>query len=405
MRLHRNLVDAVVDGFLQINNDGLYADKVIERLLKRDKRWGSKDRAFIAETLYELIRYKRLYTEIAQEKAPFTVQSTRRVFAVWAVLRGITLPEWYFEGTPERRIKGRFDALSKERAVRESVPDWLDALGVKELGEEVWTRELHALNQQAQVVLRVNTLKTDKAALQAQLSKEGYETQPLEGLPDALQLKKRANLFLSEAFKQGLFELQDAASQRVAPLLLGDWTPVQGSLKVADCCAGAGGKTLHLASLMGGKGKIVAMDIYSQKLDELSRRAKRNGAFNIETRLIEGKYLKRQRGSFDKVLIDAPCSGLGVLRRNPDTKWKLTPEFLDQIRSTQAQILEQYSQLVKDGGQLVYATCSVLPSENQQQVQHFLQSAAGQRFTLVEEHQIWATEGYDGFYMALISDK
>lgn len=405
MRLHRNLVDAVVDGFLQINNDGLYADKVIERLLKRDKRWGSKDRAFIAETLYELIRYKRLYTEIAQEKVPFTVQSTRRVFAVWAVLRGITLPEWYFEGTPERRIKGRFDALSKERAVRESVPDWLDALGVKELGEEVWTRELHALNQQAQVVLRVNTLKTDKAALQAQLSKEGYETAPLEGLPDALQLEKRANVFLSEAFKQGLFELQDAASQRVAPLLLGDWTPTQGSLKVADCCAGAGGKTLHLASLMGGKGKIVAMDIYQQKLDELSRRAKRNGAFNIETRPVEAKYLKRQRGSFDKVLIDAPCSGLGVLRRNPDTKWKLTPEFLDQIRSTQAQILEQYSQLVKDGGQLVYATCSVLPSENQQQVQRFLQSPAGQRFTLVEEHQIWATEGYDGFYMALISDK
>ena len=158
---------------------------------------------------------------------------------------------------------------------------------------------------------------------------------------------------------------------------------------------------------MGGKGKIVAMDIYSQKLDELSRRAKRNGAFNIETRLVEAKYLKRQRGSFDKVLIDAPCSGLGVLRRNPDTKWKLTPEFLDQIRSTQAQILEQYSQLVKDGGQLVYATCSVLPSENQQQVQRFLQSATGQRFTLVEEHQIWATEGYDGFYMAKLvkSDK
>ena len=347
MRLHRNLVDAVVDGFLQINNDGLYADKVIERLLKRDKRWGSKDRAFIAETLYELVRYKRLYTEIAQEKAPFTVQSARRVFAVWAVLRGIPLPEWYFEGTPERRIKGRFDALSRERAVRESVPDWLDALGEKELGETLWEAELHALNEQAQVVLRVNTLKTDREALRAQLLKEGYETEPLKDLADALKLKKRANLFLSEAFKQGLFELQDASSQRVAPLLLGDWTPAQRSLKVADCCAGAGGKTLHLAALMGGKGKIVAMDIYPQKLDELARRAKRNGAFNIETRLIETKYLKRQRGSFDKVLIDAPCSGLGVLRRNPDTKWKLTPEFLDQIRQTQAQILEQYSQLVK----------------------------------------------------------
>ena len=156
---------------------------------------------------------------------------------------------------------------------------------------------------------------------------------------------------------------------------------------------------------MGGKGKIVAMDIYPQKLDELARRAKRNGVFNIETRLVEPKYLKRQRGTFDRVLIDAPCSGLGVLRRNPDTKWKLTPEFLDQIRATQAQILEQYSQLTKPGGQLVYATCSILPSENQQQVQRFLQSEAGKRFTLVEEHQISATEGYDGFYMALISDK
>ena len=402
MRLHRNLVDAVVDGFMQINNDGLYADKVIERLLKRDKRWGSKDRAFIAETLYELVRYKRLYTEIAQEKAPFTVQSSRRVFAVWAVLRGITLPEWYFEGTPERRIKGRFDELSRVRAFRESVPDWLDALGVAELGEEAWGEELHALNQQAAVVLRVNTLKIDREALRAQLAKEGYETELLEGYPDALQLKKRANVFLSEAFKQGLFELQDASSQRVAPLLLGAWNPSQGSLKVADCCAGAGGKTLHLAALMGGKGKIVAMDIYPQKLDELSRRAKRNGAYNIETRLIEAKYLKRQRGTFDRVLIDAPCSGLGVLRRNPDTKWKLTPEFLQEIRQTQAQLLAQYSLLVKEGGNLVYATCSILPSENQQQVQHFLASEAGKRFILVEQHKISATQGYDGFYMAAL---
>ena len=133
--------------------------------------------------------------------------------------------------------------------IRESVPDWLDALGVAELGEEAWGDELHALNQQAAVVLRVNTLKIDREALCAQLAKEGYETEPLEGYPDALQLKKRANVFLSEAFKQGLFELQDASSQRVAPLLLGAWNPSQGSLKVADCCAGAGGKTLHLAAL------------------------------------------------------------------------------------------------------------------------------------------------------------
>lgn len=399
MRLHRNLVDAVVDGFMQINNEGLYADKVIERLLKRDKRWGSKDRAFIAETLYELVRYLRLYSEIATEKAPYTVQSSRRVFAVWAVLRGISLPEWYFEGTPERRIKGRFDELSHERKYRESVPDWLDTLGVSELGEEAWSAELHALNQIAPVVLRANTLKTTPEELQKILLAQGYETERLRGIPDALVLAKRANLFLIDAFKQGLFELQDASSQRVAPLLLQDLDK-EKSLKIADCCAGAGGKTLHLAALMQGKGRLVAMDLYPQKLQELSRRAKRNGAFNIETRLIEPKYLKRHRGAFDAVLIDAPCSGLGVLRRNPDAKWKLTPEFLDQIRTTQREILQQYSSLVGEGGTLVYATCSVLPSENHLQVQAFLQSSKGSDFSLVEERMISATEGFDGFYIA-----
>lgn len=166
MRLHRNLTFAVIDGLTEIFNEGSYADKVVEKLLKRDKRWGARDRAFVAETTYEMVRWKRLYAEIAEVKEPFNRDNLWRMFAVWATLKGITLPDWkYFESTPSRRIKGRFDELSKIRKFKESIPDWLDALGEKELGSEVWGQELQALNQQAPVVLRTNTLKTTREKL------------------------------------------------------------------------------------------------------------------------------------------------------------------------------------------------------------------------------------------------
>jgi len=141
MRLHRNLVFALIDGLDFIFNQGEYADKVVERLLKRDKRWGARDRGFVAETTYEIVRWKRLYAEIAEVKAPYDRDKLWRIFAVWAILRGIKLPDWkYFEETPVRRIKGRFDELSKIRKFKESIPDWLDELGERELGETVWTR-------------------------------------------------------------------------------------------------------------------------------------------------------------------------------------------------------------------------------------------------------------------------
>jgi len=321
------------------------------------------------------------------------------MFAVWATLKSIALPDWgnYFEDTPARRIKGKFDELSKVRKLRESVPDWLDTLGAQELGETLWTDELHALNSLAPVVLRVNTLKTSLEHLQQFLRQEGVETYPLRDYPDALQLVERSNIFKTQAFADGLFEVQDASSQKVAPFMQID----DKVKRVIDTCAGAGGKTLHLATLMQNKGQIIAMDIYEQKLQELKRRARRNGVFNIETKLIEPKQLKRMHGTFDRVLIDAPCSGLGVLRRNPDTKWKLQPEFLDEIRTTQQKILQQYSKLLKKGGKLVYATCSILPSENHQQVETFLASEAGKEFRLEAEEVIFAHQsGYDGFYMA-----
>lgn len=403
MRLHRNLVFAVVDGLDKIFNEKEYADKVVEKLLKRDKRWGARDRGFIAETLYEIVRWKRLYTLIAGVNPPYNRENLWRVFAVWAVLRGHRLPDWkQLEGTPVRRIKGKFDELTKTRKYRESIPDWMDELGVKELGEETWEKEIAALNEQADVILRVNTLKTDKKTLRKALEEDHIYTRDLKGYPNALVLEERANVFSTEAFKNGWFEVQDASSQLVAPLL-----QPEAGMRVVDACAGAGGKTLHLASLMENKGQIIAMDIYGNKLKELKRRARRNGAHNIETRSIDStKDIKKLHNKADRVLIDAPCSGLGVLRRNPDAKWKLQPEFLDNIRATQQQILQDYSKMVKEGGRLVYATCSILPSENQDQVSAFLKSEGGKDFKLVKEQKILASKsGFDGFYLALLERK
>jgi 16S rRNA (cytosine967-C5)-methyltransferase len=400
MRLHRNLCFAVIDGLLQIFNEELYADKVVQSLLKRDKRWGSRDRAFVAETTYDIVRWKRLYAEIAQVKAPFSRDDNWRMFAVWATLRGIKLPDWkYFEGTPTRKIKGRFDELSKHRIFRESIPDWLDELGIKELGEPQWTKEIAIQNQQADVILRTNTLKNTKTALMQTLAEEGIETDEIKGYPYALKLRERANVFRTEAFKSGKFEVQDASSQLVA-----DFLDVKPGMKVVDCCAGAGGKTLHLSALMQNKGVVVAMDIYESKLKKLKIRARRNGAHNIELRTIDStKPIKKLRQKADRLLIDAPCSGLGVLRRNPDAKWKLEPKFIERIKTTQQEVLKTYSTMVKPGGKMVYATCSILPSENQEQINSFLASESGKEFNFVKDKKILAHQnGFDGFYMALL---
>jgi len=403
MRLHRNLVYTTIDSLNAIFNEGEYADKVVARALKKDKRWGSHDRKFVAETIYEIVRWKRLYSEIADVKEPFDRDDLWRIFAVWAVLRGYPIPDWrQLEGTPERKIKGRFDELSKNRVYRESIPDWMDEVGVKELGEAIWSKEIAAQNQPAKVILRVNTLKTTKEKLRAILMDLDIDTDYLKDQPDALVLKERANVFLTDAFKQGFFEVQDANSQLVAAFL-----DVKPGMRVVDTCAGAGGKTLHLASLMENKGQLIAMDLYESKLKQLKLRAKRNGAFNIEYKIIDStKVIKKLQEKADRVLIDAPCSGLGVLKRNPDAKWKLQPEFIDNIRKVQAEVLESYSRIVKPGGKLVYATCSVLPSENQEQVKHFLTTENGKNFTFVKDAKILASDsGFDGFYMALLERK
>ncbi len=400
MRLHRNLVMAVIQALDQIYNEGLYADKVVQKALKTDKRWGARDRKFVAETIYDMVRWKRLYDEIAGTKGHYSKENLWKNFAVWAVLKGYSLPDWkQFAGTPSRRIKGKFDECQKVRKIRESIPDWMDEVGSKELGE-TWDKEIKELNKQAKVVLRANQIKISRNDLKKRLAEENIETEYIKGYPNALVLTERKNVFLTEAFKQGLFEVQDASSQLVAPFL-----EVEPGQKVIDTCAGAGGKSLHLAALMENRGQIIAMDIYGHKLTELKKRARRDGIHNIENRVIDGtKTIKKLKGKADRVLIDAPCSGIGVLKRNPDSKWKLEPDFLDRIRKTQASILDQYASMVKPGGKLVYATCSILPSENEEQVKGFLKKHP--EFAFVKENKVSpSASGFDGFYMALLERK
>jgi|TARA_R110001592_G_scaffold232120_4_gene489441 16S rRNA (cytosine967-C5)-methyltransferase len=400
MKLHRNLVFAVIDALNLIFNENEYADKVVQKVLRFDKRWGARDRGFIAETTYEMVRYKRLYAEIAEVKAPFSRPDLFRMWAVWAVLKGINIPDWkQIEPTPERRIKGKFDELSQIRKFREAIPDWIDELGEKALGDKLWTEEIAKLNEPAEVILRTNTLRTTKEELRKALLDENIVAEPIRGYASALKLVERANVFVTEAFKKGMFEVQDASSQLVAEFL-----DVEPGQRVVDTCAGAGGKSLHLAALMENKGQLISMDIYGSKLKELKRRARRNGAHNIEVREIDSsKVYKKLYGSADRVLIDAPCTGLGVLRRNPDSKWKMQPEFLDKIVKTQQEILRNYSKIVKPGGKMVYATCSILPQENGNQVKSFLNSEEGKDFKLVKDKKIYASKsGYDGFFMALL---
>jgi 16S rRNA (cytosine967-C5)-methyltransferase len=249
------------------------------------------------------------------------------------------------------------------------------------------------------VFLRVNRLKASARKLIQSLLEDGVHAEMVDGLPDALRIKVRKNLFRTKAFQDGWFEVQDLSSQKVAEAL----APEAG-MRVLDVCAGAGGKTLHLASLMENKGQIIALDIHEWKLKELKRRARRAGAHNIETRPIAAKTIKRLRDGADALLIDAPCTGLGVLRRNPDAKWKLDPSFVERITKEQQNILADYSKVLRIGGRMVYATCSILSEENEKQVAQFLEENAG--FSLVSEEILLPHQsGNDGFYIAVIERK
>lgn len=394
--IHRNLLigihDALQETFFQ---EKKYADKVIERLLKAHRKWGSQDRQTVSEIFYNIIRWKkRLEYYMGEGVKPNNIYKLILAYLLWSKTHYKKFEE--FDGIKVADILTKLKkGTVPTKAIEYSIPDWLAETLEKELGKN-WEREMLALNEQAPTVLRTNSLKTTPRELIADLNDENVEAFTIKNYPDAVQLAEKKNVFLTSAFKDGLFEVQDASSQKIGELL-----DVKEGMRVVDACAGAGGKTLHLAALMKNKGQIIALDIYEWKLAELKRRAKRAGAHNIETRLIsDNKVIKRLHEKADRLLIDAPCSGLGVLKRNPDSKWKIDQEFIERIKSEQQQILQDYSKILKKGGQMIYATCSILPSENNEQVKIFLESNPD--FTLVKDQKIMPSEGYDGFYMALI---
>lgn len=390
MKLYANTTLAVVQALEQIFEEKRYADKVIEKVLKLNPKWGARDRRFIAETTYDVVRWYRMLQEVSKCKP----HDYWGLMGTMLLLSHGTLPDWEeFRNINKEKVFIR--AKNLERKVRESIPDWLDELGESELGEK-WPEELKALNEEAVVVLRVNTLKSSRNNLRQLLKEEQVETVTPEGFPDALILSERQNVYSLNSFKAGLFDVQDAGSQLIAPFL-----QVEPGMRVVDACAGAGGKTLHLAALMKNKGRLVAMDVEQWKLTELSKRARRAGVTNLEAKLIDSsKVIKRLANSVDRLLLDVPCSGSGVLKRNPDAKWKLDQTFLDEVRGLQEKILQDYSIMLKPGGMMVYATCSVFPSEDEKQVEKFLDQ--NKTFTLVSEKRAWPSEGFDGFYMALI---
>ena len=395
IKLHKTLLNGIATALSQIFNENRYSDKVLERLFKQNKQWGSRDRKFVAEAVYDIVRYYRLLSHLAESKNNFWF-----ITAVYLVLKEIELPDWpEFKHVNKQLIQNKFNEAKSNFALFQSYPDNINELCIKEVGNEIWEREAAAMNEIAEVVIRVNTLKTNSKKLQEELAKDDIESYTIQHVPNALGLKKRSNIFSNRNFKDGLFELQDSGSQEI-----GLYTGAEPKQTVIDACAGAGGKSLQLAALMQNKGRIISMDVTQWKLDELNKRAKRAGVHNLETRLIEGsKTISALKDKADLLLLDVPCSGLGVLKRNPDTKWKFSKETFDKTNALQQQILSDYAVMVKSGGTLVYSTCSILPSENREQVNTFLQN--NNIFEFVDDRTIYPSEGYDGFYMCKLKRK
>jgi 16S rRNA (cytosine967-C5)-methyltransferase len=291
-----------------------------------------------------------------------------------------------------RRLEGRaLDHNSMPDAVRLEVPDWLLP--------RIDPAELLALLEPAPLDLRVNLLKTTRQEARAALAAEGLDAVPTPHSPWGLRIEGRRQVTAGAAFRAGLVEIQDEGSQLVAALV--DARPGH---RVADLCAGAGGKTLALAMTMQNRGQLVACDVSAARLDGASRRLRRAGVHNVERHLLEpgDKWIKRRARSFDRVLIDAPCTGTGTWRRNPDARLRLTEADLAELLPKQAQLLDRGASLVRTGGRLVYATCSLLAEENEAQVTAFLERCPS--FTVVGDFVSLspARQGTDGFFAAVL---
>ncbi len=388
MAIHRVLAQGCTGILSEVFRHGRVLDRALDERFRTNPKWGKRDRAFVAETVFECVRWYRALASVADDDGLESVCA-----AQWRRM-GLEIPGWWsWGGCSVEDMPAREAALAGQpRAVRESVPDWLDARGEVELGGR-WAAAISALNRRAPVFLRVNALRNDREEARAWLAAEGVESEAVPGFPEALRVAAGRQVS-RRLLAEGRVEIQDIGSQRIAPLL-----DVEPGMRVIDACAGAGGKTLHLAALMGGQGRVLAMDVSAAKLDELQRRVKGAGVRMVRVERWDGGSFARHRGWADRVLIDAPCSGLGTLRRQPDLKWRLSEASLEKTARLQRKLLDGYPGLLRAGGKFVYATCSVLPTENEGQIAGFMGRGEGWRVEAEEVVSPVDSEA-DGFYAA-----
>lgn len=365
------------------------ADAVVSRYFREHRQLGHADRGFVAETVFAVLRRGRSI----EARCADNLSDRRRLLVALLVVRGWNLRELapVLKAGEEAWLAGvaAFDESALSPAVRCDLPDWLyERLLTSFTADEIPVLA-EALNRPAPLDLRVNTLKTDRQALLAQLAEAGIAAQPGAWSPLAVRLRDKPALAKHPLFLGGAFEVQDEGSQ-----LLGLLVEAKRGEMVVDFCAGAGGKTLLLGAQMRNTGRLYALDVSERRLSKLKPRLARSGLSNVHPVRIEherDQKVKRMAGKVDRVLVDAPCSGLGTLRRNPDLKWRQDATSIAELTAKQAGILAAAATLLRPGGRLVYATCSLLAEENERIVEAFL--AAHPAFCLVPAEQVLARQG------------
>lgn len=417
MSITKSLFETTVDAVTELQEGSGPADARLSAYFRNNRKLGMQDRAFIADTVYALLRRRRLLEYLAPGASP-----RRLVLACLVRINGINPRELEpFLRKPEvewlRELKAK-PADNLPMAVQAELPDWLWDKLVEQYGEQQALTLARSLQQQAPLDLRVNRLSGQREAVLALFAKEGIAALPTPYSPDGVRLKEKIALNKHVLFTKGVVEVQDEGSQLLAALV----APRRGEM-VADFCAGAGGKTLALGALMANSGRLYAFDVSERRLANLRPRLARSGLSNLHPQLIANERdqkLKRLAQKFDRVLVDAPCSGLGTLRRNPDLKWRQSELDIAELASKQAGILEAAAKLVKPGGRLVYATCSLLREENQAVVEEFLarhsEFVQGNASEVLAQHKIALdtgetlqllphVHGTDGFFAAVLERK
>ena len=380
------------------------ADSVLSEFFRSNRGLGSHDRPFVAETVFTILRNKRLLETIVP-----TPDARRLVIASLLKLQGLSIKA--LEPLIKRSDENWLIEVKRSRtetlplAVRLSLPDWVWQRLEAQHGESGATRLAQALLAQAPLDLRVNTLVSSRDEILKKLSESGLAATATPYSKLGVRLQEKPALQKHELFKSGAIEVQDEGSQ-----LLGLLVAPKRREMVVDFCAGAGGKTLLLGALMQNRGRLYAFDISDKRLDALKQRLKRSHLSNVHPQRISSESdvrIKRLAGKIDRVLVDAPCSGMGTLRRNPDIKWRQSPESVDELIEKQRRILASSARLLKPGGRLVYATCSLLREENEQVVEDFLASEQGRGFVSIDCQPILDAQGVDlqtGRYFHVLPD-